>query len=83
MNPVLIDTDDFLRATALPTDHALNTDRTAAVATGFFYREDMDAAPRAVKLILLGQGGVAALANYDGDPFWVGWAPLPRRRPSE
>jgi len=36
--------------------------------------------PRSVKVQLLGAGGVAIYGTHDGkDPFWQGWAPLPRR----
>lgn len=58
---------------------ALNRDATVAVSPTHTYNEDMSQAPRGVKLILLGQGGVAQLGEYNGDPFWIGWAALPRR----
>lgn len=58
---------------------ALNRDATVAVSPTYTYNEDMSQAPRGVKLILLGQGGVAQLGEYNGDPFWIGWAALPRR----
>lgn len=57
----------------------LNRDATVAVSPTYTYNEDMSQAPRGVKLILLGQGGVAQLSEYQGDPFWIGWAALPRR----
>lgn len=56
-----------------------NRDQSVAVSPTYTYNEDMTQAPRGVKLILLGQGGVAQLAEYHGDPFWIGWAALPRR----
>ena len=63
-------------------DYKLNTERTVAVS-GTQYWEPMDSCPRGVKIQLLGQGGVATYASYDGySRFWVGWAPLPRKRES-
>lgn len=60
--------------------YRLNSDKTVAVS-GTQYWESMDSCPRGVKVQLLGQGGVAAYAQYDGrNPFWTGWAPLPRKR---
>lgn len=62
--------------------YKLNSDKTVAVS-GTQYWEQMDSCPRGVKVQLLGQGGVAAYAQYDGrNPFWTGWAPLPRKRES-
>lgn len=58
---------------------ALNRDQSVAVSPTHTYNEDMTQAPRGVKLILLGQGGVAQLSEYNGDAFWIGWAALPRR----
>lgn len=63
----------------LPT-HKLNADQTVAVATDVFWNEDMRQAPRGCKIQLLGVGGVAMYHEYRGDPFWVGWAPVPKRR---
>lgn len=66
--------------------HKLNNDRSVAVSTDVFWNEDMAACPRGVKVQLLGAGGVAIYGLYDGardhgkDPFFVGWAPVPRRR---
>jgi hypothetical protein len=60
--------------------HKLNTDRTVAVATDYFWNEDMGTCPRGAKTQLLGVGGVATYGNYNGDAFWVAWAPLPKRR---
>lgn len=61
-------------------NHRLTADGAAAVATDFFYNEDMSRAPRGAKLVLLGEGGVASIGTYAGEPFWIGWAPLPKRR---
>lgn len=63
-----------------PASHKLNADHTVAVATDVFWNEDMEQAPRGVKLQLLGAGGVAAYGPYHGDAFWQAWAPLPKRR---
>ena len=60
--------------------HRLNRDRTVAVATDVFWNEDMNTCPRGTKCQLLGAGGVATYGVYNGDPFWVGWCPLPKRR---
>jgi hypothetical protein len=69
-------------ATTLPQQpFTLNTDRTAAVSNDAFWNEDMAACPRSTKILLLGRGGVALLGQYDGDPFYVGWFALPRRKP--
>lgn len=64
----------------LPPGHKLNADQTVAVATDVFWNEDMSACPRGAKVQLLGAGGVAVYGDYHGDPFWVGWCPLPKRR---
>lgn len=60
--------------------HKLNADQTVAVATDVFWNEDMATAPRGTKCQLLGAGGVATYGVYNGDPFWIGWCPLPKRR---
>ena len=63
--------------------HQLNRDRAVAVATDVFWNEDMATAPRGTKCQLLGAGGVATYGVYNGrDPFWVAWAPCPKRRPT-
>lgn len=63
-----------------PVGHKLNADQTVAVATDVFWNEDMTTCPRGAKVQLLGAGGVAVYGDYHGDPFWVGWCPLPKRR---
>lgn len=63
-----------------PVGHKLNADQTVAVATDVFWNEDMATAPRGTKCQLLGAGGVATYGVYNGDPFWIGWCPLPKRR---
>ncbi len=60
--------------------HKLNADQTVAVATDVFWNEDMTTCPRCAKVQLLGAGRVAVYGDYHGDPFWVGWCPLPKRR---
>lgn len=60
--------------------HKLNADQTVAVSTDVYWNEDMSTCPRGVKVQLLGVGGVAVYREYHGDPFWVGWAPVPKRR---
>lgn len=59
----------------------LNSSKSVAVADDYFFNEDMAQCPHGVKVQLLGQGGVASYGHYNGDPFWIGWAPVPRRRP--
>lgn len=58
----------------------LNGSGEVAVADDYYTRTDMENCPRGVKVYLVGQGGVGTLANYDGDPWWVEWAALPKRR---
>ena len=58
----------------------LDSTHTTAVDRSNHWR-DMDTCHKAVKVLLLGKGGVATLGTYDGrDTFWQGWAPLPTRR---
>lgn len=60
--------------------HALNSERTVAVAEDYYW-QPMSTCPRSVKVQLLGAGGVAVYAVYDGkNTFWEGWAPVPRRK---
>lgn len=56
-----------------------SSDRTTAVSTTTHYLP-MAECPIAKKVILLGAGGVATVAQWDGkDTFWQGWHPLPKR----
>lgn len=78
--------DDWLTGHMLPAvereAYRLNTAGSVAVATDTYWNEDMATAPRGVKLQLLSIGGVAQYDTYKGEAFWVGWAPVPRRRPA-
>lgn len=58
--------------------YTINNANTAAVSTDTYYCEDMSKCPIAVKVILLGAGGVGVISEYYGDPFWVGWHPMPK-----
>ena len=60
--------------------YKLNSNRDVAVANDYHWDENMEACPRGVKVQLLGRGGVATHGQYTGEPFWVGWTPLPKRR---
>lgn len=56
-----------------------SSDSTTAVSTTTHYLP-MYSCPIAKKVILLGAGGVATVAQWDGkDKFWQGWHPLPKR----
>ena len=63
-----------------PPAFKLNAEGSVAVSTEVYWNEDMRQCPRGSKCQLLGAGGVAVYGNYDGAPFWVGWAPVPKRR---
>lgn len=64
------------------TNYKINRDKTVAVSNDTFFDEgDMSKCPRGVKVQLLGKGGVATYGEYDGDSFWIGWCPVPRRKP--
>jgi hypothetical protein len=55
-------------------------DNEVAVDHDYFWLP-MESCPRGVKVQLLGQGGVATYGEFNGkDPFWRGWAPLPKER---
>lgn len=43
-----------------------------------YYWQPIVSCPHAVKVQLLGDGGVATYGLYSGDPFWTHWAPLPK-----
>lgn len=65
-------------------NYALNSDKSVAVATDYYWMPiDLDT-PRGVKLQLLGKSGVAIYGNWDGkNEFFTHWAPLPKRRKEE
>ena len=76
-----------VRARAMPlmveSRMHLNRDKTVAVATDYFWNDNMTDCPRGVKVQLLGKSGVAVYGQYNGvDTFWTDWAPLPKRRPN-
>ena len=54
---------------------------SVAVDQDYFWNEDMGTCQKGVKYQLLGRGGLPEYRVYDGDPFWVAHAPLPKRRP--
>lgn len=62
--------------------YRLNSDRSAAVSNDTYWNEDMSTCPRGTKVQLLGEGGAAVYSHYNGDSFWVGWCPVPRRAPA-
>ena len=63
--------------------HKLNSDRTVAVATDYFWIPIDKDTPHGVKLQLLGKGNVATYGNWDGkNKFWTHWAPLPKKPPA-
>ena len=63
--------------------HSINTAGTAAVDNDYYW-QPIETCPRGVKVQLLGLGGIAVYANYDGrSNFWTHWAPLPRKRVGE
>lgn len=57
----------------------ISADGEVAVSTVVRLSKDMTSCPRGAKVQLLGAGGVLSYGMYDGDPFWIEWAPLPRR----
>lgn len=69
-----------LPASPAPEGYTLNRDKSVAVATDYYTSPEMNNCPRGAKVILIGKGGVATISIYDGDPFWIEWAPLPKRR---
>ena len=63
--------------------HRLNTDKTVAVATDYFWIPIDADTPRSVKLQLLPVSGVAQYGNWDGkNKFYTHWAPLPKLKKS-
>jgi hypothetical protein len=60
--------------------YSLNSNRDTAVSNVTYWETDMATCPRGVKVLMLGVSGVATLGQYNGDKFFVGWYPLPRKR---
>ena len=57
----------------------VNNDKSAAVATDYYYNHDMSKCPVGVKLLLLNPGNSMTVGQYNGrDTFWKGWAPCPK-----
>lgn len=56
------------------------SDNAAAVDHDYYWLS-MATCPRNVKVQLLNPDGVAVYGKYMGEPYWQGWAPLPKRRP--
>ena len=57
----------------------VTSDGYAVVDTEYFWIAVDADTPRGMKVQLLGKGGVAIYASYDGDPFWTHWCPLPKK----
>lgn len=61
--------------------HTINSNRTVAVATDYFWQPIGADTPEGVKLQLLGKGGVAVYGTWNGkDTFYTHWVPVPKRR---
>lgn len=60
--------------------YRLNTDKTAAVSTEFFWLPVTKIKPPGgAKVLLINERyGVAALGHWHPDTNWTHWAPLPR-----
>jgi hypothetical protein len=58
--------------------HTVNTAHKVAVSTDTYW-QPIETCPRAVKVQLLGKGGVATYGLYNGDKFWENWCPLPKK----
>jgi hypothetical protein len=55
----------------------VNSARNCCVSTTTSFLPINSDTPKGVKILLLGPGKVALLAEYHGEDFWGGWAPLP------
>jgi hypothetical protein len=62
--------------------YKVNNEQKVAVSKDVYWMPVNSDTPRGTKIQLLGSGGVATYGNYDGDPFWTDWCPLPRKRPA-
>lgn len=62
------------------SEHHINNDKTAVVSDEYYW-QPMSTCPLALRVLLLGQGGVATVSHWNGkEAFWRGWAPLPKVR---
>ena len=62
----------------------ISTRHNVAVDQNYFWNMDMTACPLHTKVQLYGKGGLPQYGYYDGkNPFWVGWAPLPKVKTAE
>ena len=79
---LLQDTVDALckQDTVEPQPNTKISSQGVAVDQNYFWDEDMSRCQRGVKYQLLGKGGMPEYKVYDGDPFWVAYALLPKRR---
>lgn len=63
---------------AIAPEVKLDSTHSTSVDPDYFWRP-MRTCPRGCKVQLLGEGGVAAYGSWNGsDPWWRGWAPLPK-----
>lgn len=62
------------------SEFEMAADGAAAVDRDYHWRP-MSTCPRSTKVQLLGRGGIAVYASWDGSAsyWWLGWAPLPTR----
>lgn len=61
----------------------LSRDGSVAIDTEYYWRP-IHTCPTGVKVQLKGGGGVAVYGVYKvGDPFWIGWAPVPKDAPEQ
>lgn len=76
--------DDFAvreAAQMIKDSRPIQLDSTQSAAVGDYYWQPMATCPRSAKVQLLGRGGVATYGQFHSDPYWVGWALLPRKLP--
>jgi hypothetical protein len=57
--------------------------KDACTAEVSIYSYDMSTCPVGQRCIMLGIGGVAQVTQGSTDPFWIAWAPLPKRDKAE
>ena len=56
----------------------LTNDKAAAVDQGYYWRP-LETCPLSAKVQLLTNGGIAVYGQFNGQPGYLGWAPLPKR----